>query len=57
MSDEQATRRVDYLARAEEARQNAGRASDPLQRAQWEHIARTWEYISRHALPDPSDGG
>jgi hypothetical protein len=53
---EQNARRADYLAKAAEARKTAERASDPLQRAQWEQIASVWDYIAKHALPDPSAG-
>jgi hypothetical protein len=59
MSDEQDdlnARRAGYLAKAGEARHQAGRASDRSARGHWENVASGWEYLARHTLPDPGSG-
>jgi len=39
---------ADYLARAEEARHHARRASDPEVRKSFENIAEGWEQLAAH---------
>jgi len=39
---------ADYLARAEEARHHARRASDPEMRKSFETIAEGWEQLATH---------
>jgi hypothetical protein len=48
-------RREEYLRRAAESRERAGKASSSEERVRWEEIAGIWEFIAVHALPGPGE--